>query len=127
MREKTMKKLLILLIALAAFALGIFAVELSPPKAEQPCVSVKTEKSVIAADLGNVQDNAAVQNKLIEFQNLKAIVSNIRELKANGTTNSNKKAKTGHKTFDLPPNFNNGKEGFTGNVANKIRADTNEI
>jgi len=118
-----MKKTFLLLVALLSFAVGVFAVSLSPPKSVQKqCVKQSNSEKQLAAqiNLDQNQDKKMVQNKLIETQNTKALtVSAQKEIPAEFDTNK-LTAKTADKTFDLPPIL--GIKVFNGNIANQIRA-----
>jgi hypothetical protein len=119
-----MKKLLLLIVALITFTLGCFAANLPPPlETKQPCVSFQTEtQSFFATNFTEVREKA-VQNKLIDDQEvLAATVSTIKETSAESDINQTKTL-TGYRTVDLPPNLSEA-NGFNGNVKNKIRADS---
>jgi len=122
--RKTMKKLLLFLIAMLTFTSFCFAVDSSPPTncESQTFIQFQTEnQSAFTMSFDSVQDSVIVENKLIANQKLKAIaVSSNYETSAE--LNINKlTAKTDYIIFDLPPNLES--KGYNGNIANKIRAE----
>lgn len=121
------KHLIFPIVALLAFVVGVFAVDLSPPTT--PITNVaQTNKS---------ECNSVTKIKLDEFMTFQVCSKEPNNLnrKAEATTTNNfypnfgdsinHQAKIAKRIYDLPPNEYRQKLGYNGNKANQIRADPN--